>query len=149
MSVEGDSLPSLRGAYVLKPETELVGPEVGSRPGPRLSAEDGAGDHGRLPGRARPVLETDMARMLGAPRGSDVTTGVDAREARAAAFVGLDRAGGPAQELTGGLGADGDEDEVALELRSVREAEPAERSVAPAEDLSTPASSLRSTPCSR
>ena len=41
---------------------------------------------------------------------------------------------GSAQELTGGLGAHGDENEVALERRAVREAEPAERSIAPAED---------------
>ena len=72
--------------------------------------------------------------MLGAPRGSDVTTGVDVRESRAAVFVRLDRAGGAAEELTGGLGAYGDENEVALELRPVREAETAERSGAPAED---------------
>src|SRR6185436_14499646 len=138
ISVEDDSLPSPRGAYVLKPETELVRPEVGSRSGPRLSAEDRAGDAGRLLGRARPVLETDVARTLGAPQSSDVATGEDTREPRAAAFVRLDRAGGPEQELTGGLGAHRDEDEFAFELHSVREAQPAERPVAPAQHALDP-----------
>ena len=149
ISVEDDSLPSLWGAYVLKPETELVGPEVVSRSGLRRCTEDRAGDNGGLSGRARPVFETYVARMLGAPWGGDVTTGVDVREPCAAAFVCLDWAGGAAQEFTGGVGADGDEDEVALDSVPSERRRPRSVPSFRRRTLSTPAPSLRSTSCSR
>ena len=151
ISVEDDSLPSLRGAYVLKPETELV--RTRSRESvwpPVLCAEDGAGDRGRLPGRARPVFETDMARMLGAPRGGDVTAGVDVRESacgrlRPSRSGRRPRAGAhrrarrPPRRGRGRISSS-----IPFERRRPRSVPSLRRRT-----LSTPAPSLRATPCSR
>jgi len=128
-SVEIDACPACRNAHVLESEPELVGPEVRAGGARRLVPEDRAGDGGGLVDGARPVLEPEVTGERRMPGGGGVSAGVDIGQRRPPRLVGGDGRR-QSEELSGGLGSGGDEEEVAGELGPVGEGDSPQRTSA-------------------
>ena len=146
-TVERDLCPGLVAADVLQAEAELVGPEVAGLVERLAAPEEGAGDGCSLRGGACPVLTPDVPFERRPPPGRDVAAGVDAGQIRPSQGVGRHRC--RAEQVAGGLAADGDERDVAGDVGSSESWSTCGLPPRPVPTRSTLASSRSSTPWAR